>query len=170
MRLRDSLPVACEQMLVQQIGHICMHRNSLIIGQPGVAMSGRAGRPSSASPAQAPAPSWRGSRRRCGWWPLRSWFSRLFLGSRMRAHLTRKIMMGEMMRTRRRIAIPNACCWFAVFNSLSTVSLNRKNIQKLFFSLLLIEYLHKAFSQSYQDVPQLLCIVEGDRVVLEQGF
>ena len=36
-------------------------------------MSGKAGRPSSASPAQAPAPWWRGSRRRCGWWPSRSW-------------------------------------------------------------------------------------------------
>ena len=146
MWLRDSLPVPCEQMLVQQIGHICMHRNSLIIGQPGVAMSGRAGRPSSVSPAQAPAPSWRGSRRRCGWWPSRSWIRRLFLGSRMRAHLTRKIMMGEMMRTRRRIAIPNACCWFAVFNSLSTVSLNRKNIQKLFFPFSLNAYTRRFLS------------------------
>ena len=36
--------------------------------------------------------------------------------------------------------------------------------------LILIENLHKTFSQSYQDVPQLLRIVEGDRVVLEQGF
>ena len=49
-------------------------------------------------------------------------------------HLTRKIMMGEMMRTRRRIAIPNACCWFAVFNSLSTVSLNRKIFKNCFHS------------------------------------
>ena len=44
------------------------------------------------------------------------------------AYLTRKIIIGDMMRTRRRIAIPNACCWFAVFNSLSTVSLERKRI------------------------------------------
>ena len=45
-------------------------------------------------------------------------------------YLTRKMIIGDMMRTRRRIAIPNACCWFAVFNSLSTVSLKRKIIQK----------------------------------------
>ena len=112
----------------------CMHRNSLRIWQPGVAMSGRAGRPSSASPAQAPAPSWRGSRRRCGWWPSRSWPRRKSnpRTKEEEIHLTRKMMIGEMMRTRSRIAIPSACCWFAVFNSLSTVSLyKRENHDKL---------------------------------------
>ena len=93
-------------------------------------MWGRAGHPSSASPARAPAPSWRGSRRRCGWWPLRSWSSQSLSWIKVSdsAYLTRNIIIGDMMRTRRRIAIPNACCWFAVFNSLSTVSLERKRI------------------------------------------
>ena len=99
-----------------------------------MAMSGKAGRPSSASPAQAPAPWWRGSRRRCGWWPSRSWPRRKSnpRTKEEEIHLTRKMMIGEIMRTRSRIAIPSACCWFAVFNSLSTVSLyKRENHKKL---------------------------------------
>ena len=98
-----------------------------------MAMSGKVGRPSSASPAQAPAPWWRGSRRRCGWWPSRSWSRRKSNPwTKEEVHLTRKMMIGEMMRTRSRIAIPSACCWFAVFNSLSTVSLyKRENHNKL---------------------------------------
>ena len=43
------------------------------------------------------------------------------------AFLTRKMMMGEMMRTSRRMAIPRACCWLAAFSSLLTVSLKEQN-------------------------------------------
>ena len=39
------------------------------------------------------------------------------------AFLTRKMMMGEMISTSRRMAMPSACCWLAAFNSLLTVSL-----------------------------------------------
>ena len=39
------------------------------------------------------------------------------------AFLTRKMMIGEMMRTNSRMAIPNACCWLAAFSSLLTVPL-----------------------------------------------
>ena len=42
----------------------------------------------------------------------------------MTAHLTRKMMMGEMINTSSRIAIPRACCWLAAFSSLFTVNLN----------------------------------------------
>ena len=41
-------------------------------------------------------------------------------------HLTRKMMMGEMINTSSRIAIPRACCWFAAFNSLFTVNLKEQ--------------------------------------------
>ena len=85
------------------------------------------------------------------------------------AYLTRKMIIGDMMRTRRRIAIPNACCWFAVFNSLSTVSLGEKELFRNQVDST-SQNLHKSFSQSYQNVPQLLCIVECDSIVLEQGF
>ena len=44
--------------------------------------------------------------------------------TQMTAHLTRKMMMGEMISTSSRIAIPRACCWFAAFSSLFTVNLN----------------------------------------------
>ena len=39
------------------------------------------------------------------------------------AFLTRKMIIGDIMRTSRRMAIPRACCWFAAFSSLLTVSL-----------------------------------------------
>ena len=42
------------------------------------------------------------------------------------AFLTRKMMMGDIMRTSRRMAIPRACCWLAAFSSLLTVSLRSK--------------------------------------------
>ena len=45
------------------------------------------------------------------------------------AFLTRKMMMGEMMRTSRRMAIPSACCWLAAFSSLFTVSLQQSGFR-----------------------------------------
>ena len=36
---------------------------------------------------------------------------------------TRKMMTGEMIRTRRRTAMPNACCWLAALSSVFTISL-----------------------------------------------
>ena len=44
----------------------------------------------------------------------------------MTRHLTRKMMMGEMISTSSRIAIPRACCWFAAFSSLFTVNLKQQ--------------------------------------------
>ena len=44
----------------------------------------------------------------------------------MTRHLTRKMMMGEMISTSSRIAIPRACCWFAAFSSLFTVNLKEQ--------------------------------------------
>ena len=56
------------------------------------------------------------------------------------------------MRTRRSIAIPSACCWFAVFNSLSTVSLQKGNYAEVYFLSKLTqgvsEVLSKRFSTS----------------------
>ena len=44
----------------------------------------------------------------------------------MTTHLTRKMMMGEMISTSSRIAIPRACCWLAAFSSLFTVNLKEQ--------------------------------------------
>ena len=39
------------------------------------------------------------------------------------AFLTRKMMTGEMTRTNKRTAMPNACCWLAAYSSFFTMSL-----------------------------------------------
>ena len=75
------------------------------------------------------------------------WFLR-----KINTNLTKKIMIGDIMRTRRSIAIPKACCWFAVFNSLSTVSLQKGNYAEVYFLSKLTqgvsEVLSKRFSTS----------------------
>ena len=75
------------------------------------------------------------------------WFKR-----KIRTNLTKKMIIGDIMRTRRSIAIPNACCWFAVFNSLSTVSLQKGNYAEVYFLSKLTqgvsEVLSKRFSTS----------------------
>ena len=75
------------------------------------------------------------------------WFLR-----KINTNLTKKIMIGDIMRTRRSIAIPSACCWFAVFNSLSTVSLKTWNYAEVYFLSKLTqgvsEVLSKRFSTS----------------------
>ena len=104
--------------------------------KPAEAKWGRAGRPSSVSLAQAPALWLRESTRICGLWRSRSWERRIrkwkLFKRKIRTNLTKKIMIGDIMRTRRSIAIPKACCWFAVFNSLSTVSLKTRNYAEEF--------------------------------------
>ena len=71
---------------------------------------------------------------------------------KINTNLTKKLMIGDIMRTRRSIAIPNACCWFAVFNSLSTVSLKTRNYAEVYFLSKLTqgvsEVLSKRFSTS----------------------
>ena len=50
----------------------------------------------------------------------------------MVALLTRKMITGEMMRTRTRTATPNPCCSFAEFNSFPTIWLIRPWSEVLF--------------------------------------
>ena len=133
-------------------------------------MWGRAGHPSSASPARAPAPSWRGSRRRCGWWPLRSWSSQSLSWIKAQTAPTwpgrwlSEIWWGQeegLLSPMLAAGLPSSIhsqpfLWKekSFRNQVDSTSQN----------------LHKSFSQSYQNVPQLLCIVECDSIVLEQGF
>ena len=132
-------------------------------------MSGKADRPFSASPGQAPAPLWRGSGRRCGWWPWRSWFRKLFLGPRIRNPPDQEDNDGRDDENKKEDCYPQGlllvCCL--------QFTLNRFPGKKKYFRNKVdstSQNLHKTFSQSYQNVPQLLCIVECDSIVLEQSL
>ena len=83
--------------------------------------------PPSFSPYSAHMPCGPGSRRRpeiLKQSQKRSWCP-LFTCIVIVALLTRKMMTGEMMRTRTRTATPNPCCSFAEFNSFPTIWLMR---------------------------------------------
>ena len=52
------------------------------------------------------------------------------------AFLTKNMMTGEMTRTNKRTAIPNACCWLAAYNSFLTISLKTTPLETFTFKQL----------------------------------